>query len=67
MFCAVQFSKNHFTNLVYQSRGTGDAFICECYDGGLCGHLIDNDRILIQSMTYIKLLEILPDWCHSRQ
>ena len=36
--CAVKFSKKHFTNLAYQSRGTGDAIICDGDDGRLWSH-----------------------------
>ena len=31
--CALKFSKKHFTNLAYQSRGTGDAVLCYCHNG----------------------------------
>ena len=33
--CAVKFSKNYFTNLVYQNRGREDPVICDCDDGRL--------------------------------
>ena len=33
--CAVKFSKNDFINLAYQSRGTGDAVICDRNNGRL--------------------------------
>ena len=36
--CAVQFSKIHLSNLAYQSRGTGDAVICDGDDGRLWSH-----------------------------
>ena len=33
--CAVTLSKNGFISLAYQSRGTGDAVICDRDDGHL--------------------------------
>ena len=35
MHCAVKFSKNGFVTLAYQSRGKGNAVICDRDDGRL--------------------------------
>ena len=35
MYCAVKLSKNDFIKFTYQSRGIGDAVICDCDNGRL--------------------------------
>ena len=47
MCCAVKFSKDHFTNLAYQSPEQATPSFATATTG-VCGHIIVNDRILMK-------------------